>query len=277
MGSSSGRLPPHFALDRYGVSPNDLLRGLIGCDASAIRQDVIMTPIWAVDAFLGHVARAEPIATDRVYDLHYKSTVVTLIRSGVGAPLTGDVVLSLADSRCNRIFFTGSVGGLLPTQAIGDLMAPTHSVSGDGFSTYLSAGFAPEQSFLREASPDANLQALLEGKATAAIAGTDVKIDKGAVFSIDSIVSQFQHLEWITGRLGCIGIEMETAATFHSSRLVGIKAAALLQFSDVIPRKKTLFSGRSEAEHSRKHEIRRTILARALLEACARAGELSAG
>jgi purine-nucleoside phosphorylase len=264
--SSNGRLPPYFSFQRYGVSPSSLLPFLLGCEPMHIRADVIMTPIWAADTFKEHASSIDVVAGDRVYDLHYQGSIMTLIRSGVGAPLTGDIVLSLADSKCRRILFTGSVGGLLPALAIGDLMVPTHSVSGDGFSAYLSADLNPGQFFFCRAPPDLRLQEVLHRETIAAALGTDARIDKGAVFSVDSIVSQYQHLEWITRSLGCMGIEMETAATFNASRLLGIRAAALLQFSDVIPLRKTLFAGTTEAEQARRSRIRRSILAKALLE-----------
>ena len=68
-------------------------------------------------------------------------------------------------------------------------------------------------------------------------------------------------------RFGCIGIEMETAAVFRVARLVGIKAAALLQFSDVIPAQKSLFSGRTPRDQARRREVRSTVLAEAVIAA----------
>ena len=55
-----------------------------------------------------------------------------------------------------------------------------------------------------------------------------VVLNKGMVFSTDTIVAQFHHLDSLTTRFDCIGIEMETSAVFNAARLVGIRAAALL-------------------------------------------------
>jgi purine-nucleoside phosphorylase len=71
----------------------------------------------------------------------------------------------------------------------------------------------------------------------------------------------------MVGRFGCIGIEMETAAVFRAARLVGITAAALLQFSDVIPARKSLFAGRTPLERERRREVRKTVLAQAAVNA----------
>ena len=64
----------------------------------------------------------------------------------------------------------------------------------------------------------------------------------------------------------CIGIEMETAAVFRAAELVSVRAAALLQISDVPADRKSLFSGRSEKEQERRRYIRRHVLPRIALE-----------
>jgi purine-nucleoside phosphorylase len=60
---------------------------------------------------------------------------------------------------------------------------------------------------------------------------------------------------------------METSAVFRASRLVGIRAAALLQLSDVIPARKSLFSGRTASDQARRRGVRATVLARAVVAA----------
>jgi nucleoside phosphorylase len=58
---------------------------------------------------------------------------------------------------------------------------------------------------------------------------------------------------------------METSAVFQAARLVGIKAGALLQVSDVPHRNKSLFSGRTKEEMERRKSIRQEVLAHAVL------------
>lgn len=48
---------------------------------------------------------------------------------------------------------------------------------------------------------------------------------------------------------------METAAVFRAARPVGTKAAAFLQFPDVIPARKSLFAGKTAAERERRREV----------------------
>jgi purine-nucleoside phosphorylase len=59
---------------------------------------------------------------------------------------------------------------------------------------------------------------------------------------------------------------METAAAFKAARLVGIQAAALFSVSDVPARIQSLFSGRPEEEKEHRREIRKKVLAKALLD-----------
>jgi purine-nucleoside phosphorylase len=59
---------------------------------------------------------------------------------------------------------------------------------------------------------------------------------------------------------------METAAVFGAARVVGIRAGALLQVSDVIPVNKTLFSGRTKEDHKKRRWLKENVLARIILE-----------
>ena len=59
---------------------------------------------------------------------------------------------------------------------------------------------------------------------------------------------------------------METSATFKAANLVGIKASALLQVSDVLPQKKSFFSGRSEQENDQRKRIRAEVLPKIVLD-----------
>lgn len=267
---SAGRIPGYFALDRYGISPADVVRLTLGCESERIRPLVVLAPVWSPQVLADHVERTEVVSDGlvKVDDVACDGFSFSYVRSGIGAPQAGDVALALGCTGCSHILFIGSVGGLSEREQVGDLALPTHSVTGDGFSSYLApSSSGPRQPAEREARPDAGFQAVVERCARDACASAGVAIHTGPVFSIDTIVAQFQHLDWMVQQFGCIGIEMETAAVFRAAGLVRIKAAALLQFSDVIPARKSLFSGRTPAERARYHEVRRTVLAKAAVAA----------
>jgi nucleoside phosphorylase len=267
---AAGRIPDYFDLERYGIGAADVARQVLGCDPARIRPLVVLAPTWSAQVLSDHTDRCEPVVDGfvKVDDVTSGGLSFSYIRSGVGAPQAGDVALALGCTACSRILFIGSAGGLSEKEQVGDVVVPTHSIGGDGFSGYLARSAAgPAAPPEPEARPDAGFQALVAAKASEACAASGVAIHAGPVYSIDTIVAQFQHLPWMIDRFGCIGIEMETAAVFRAARLVGIRAAALLQLSDVIAARKSLFSGRTQAERSRYREVRRTVLGGAVVAA----------
>jgi len=149
------------------------------------------------------------------------------------------------------------------------LVVVEKSLCGDGFSRYLDAQVIPGDCFLRSAEPDPDLTGQIRKHAAEAAHNEAVPLHQGTVFSSDSIVAQFSRLEYFAGELGCIGIEMETAAVFRAAELVGIRAGALLQVSDLPFLKKSLYSGRTRQEMERRASIRREVLTPIILDSLA--------
>jgi purine-nucleoside phosphorylase len=121
-------------------------------------------------------------------------------------------------------------------------------------------------SFLAPAAPSRDLMEALEQAALTACPARGVSLSRGRIFSSDSIVAQFHHLDEISERHGCIGIEMETAAVFRAAALVGVPAAALLQISDLPRLGRSLFSGRTEEDRRRRRRLRSELLPRIALD-----------
>ncbi len=263
----TSRLPSYFALDRFGITPADVTRLALGCEPERIHPDVVLTPVWHLEQILDGARLVETVTPKRVFNFSYNSRPFTVIRSGIGAPMAGDAVLALACTACTRLVFTGSVGGLVPGMPIGDLVLAAEAVAGDGYSNYLAPGPLAPSAFLSVATPDAGLTARLGDLAEGARAAHGVSLTRGRIFSGDALVAQFHHLPGIVRDHGCIGIEMEVAAVFRAAALTGIRAAALLQLSDVPADGKSLFAGRSEAEQERKWGLRRRVLAPLVLDA----------
>lgn len=259
-------IPEYFALNRYGIAPDDIVRLGLRCEPRDIRERVVVTPVWSEDIFSDWADSVETVADGLVYEITYKERRISFIRSGIGAPLTGDTILALGATPCNHLVFIGSVGGLIDTLTIGDLMLVIESIGGDGFSSYLTEGQLAPTAFLKPANPEIELNRLLEDHSVRLSAEEGVSLNRAVVFSTDTIVAQFRHLDSIAGRFSCIGIEMETSSVFNAAALVGIHAAALLQVSDVIPAKKSLFSGRTTQDHQRRRQIRRSVLSRIVLD-----------
>lgn len=259
-------IPDYFELQNYNISPNDIVRLTLHCETSDIRSRVIVSPVWKENIFFDHVDSVETIAEGFVYEIVYGDRKFTYIRSGIGAPQTGDVILALGCTPCKNIIFIGTVGGLSKDLVIGDLVLVTESISGDGFSNYLRNKELAPTNFLKSAKPNSELNSLLEKQVRFQCQNKDVILNKGVVFSSDSIIAQFPHLDSIVKKFNCIGVEMETSAVFNAAALVGIKASAILQVSDVIPVYKSLFSGRTKKDHQRRRDIRKKCLSKIVLD-----------
>lgn len=262
-------LPEFLQLEKYGITPSDVIQMAFHCDPAAIHPDVILMPIWQPEIFSLYADQITTIVPNTVFELTYQGIPATLLRTGVGAPLAGDSTLALGCTDCRRIWFAGSVGGLRAGMRIGDLVMPELSISGDGFCRYLQPGPLTRDSFAEKCLPDEPLASTLALRAVQLANDGGVALHAGPVFSTDTILAQFSRLDYIAQDLGCIGIEMETAAVFKAARMVGIRAAALLSVSDLPIIGKSLFAGRPDEERQRRRETRQQILAKALLDCLA--------
>lgn len=250
-------------------SPADIIRGTLRCEPAAIHRDVILTPHWKAEIFEPFVRSLTVIVPDVVYEIEMRGRIITLIRSGIGAPLTGDAVLVLGTTACKRLIFIGSAGGLAPEVNIGDLLVPSVSLSGDGFSRYLQASLSPTDTFLQPAASNPGLTAALLGYAEENSRSAGIAVHKGRVFSTDSIVAQFPLLDALASQHACLAVEMETAAVFAAAQHVGIQAAALLAISDSPLKDKSLFSGRTAEDSAHYQAIKTNVLPKILLDTLA--------
>jgi len=238
----------------------------LGCAPEDIREKVIITPHWPAREFAEAFESMTEVTPDRVYDVRYRGGDYTLIRSGIGAPLTGDVVLALGCTPCRTLIFTGSMAGLSADMQIGDLMVAERSFCGDGYSRYLDKATVPGDCQHEPVKPNVRLTQRLSRLAREACAAKGIRVHHGAVFSIDTIVAQFSRLGHMTEELACVGLEMETAAVFRAARLIRIRAAALLLVSDLPLQGKSLYFGRAPEEMARYRAVRREVLAKVVLE-----------
>ncbi len=259
-------LPDFFQLEKYSISPADVIRMTFQCDPDVIQSDVILMPWWQPGIYDLWVDSIATITEDMVFEVVYDGKPISIIRSGIGAPQTGDIMLALGCTACERVVFAGSVGGLREDIRVGDLMIPEFSYCGDGYSRYLEPGFPPKDCFLDRAAPNLALSLALSRSVNRIAQEAGIPVHSGPVFSIDCILAQFSKLDDIIHSLGCIGIEMETAAVFKAAGMVGIQATALFSVSDVCVINKSLYSGRTEEEKEHRRVIRKQVLAKAVLD-----------
>lgn len=262
-------LPAALRLDDYGVAPGDLVRALLHCEPGRIRRKVIASPIWGAEIFRHCVERVETLVDGVLWDMQHRGEAMTLFCSGMGAPRIGDAVVAFGCTPCEKLMLTGSAGGFSPAMNIGDLLLPDTMLRGDGFSRYLSAQTGLPDRFFTAAAPAAGLLQRTASVAQAHCAQSGPALHRGAVASVDSFVMQFPHLDWMTGKHGCVGVEMEGAAVFGAAELVGIEACALFQVSDVWPLKKSFVSNTAEHERQHRRGTRDHIVTRIILDVLA--------
>jgi nucleoside phosphorylase len=253
----------------YGITPDDVVRQTLGCEPSDITPVAILAPTWKPEIFLDHQVEVEILHTGFVdiHRMHAAGFEFTMVRSGIGAPMTGDAMLALAAANCRHVLFIGAVGGLKTDQRVGDILIPTCSVSGDGFSTYIDdSPVETHPAFLQVVEPDPAWLETVDSYARIASANGEIACHRGAVYSIDTILAQFRLLDWMRQRFEVVGIDMETSCVFAVARRYGIRTAALLEFSDVSATRRSLISGRTDEDKERYRSVRRTIVASTALE-----------
>src|SRR3989304_9932448 len=219
------RIPGYFQLERYGISPEDVVRCTLHCEPEDIHPRVVLMPSWGPDMF-GEVADAVREIAHELWEIEYRGKTISLFRSGIGAPMTGEAVLALGYTPCESVVFTGSMGGLRQDCVIGDLCVVERSICGDGSSRYLGPDIVPGDCFLKPAEPDADLTRRIAELAQKAGDDATVRVHPGVVLSLDCVLPELFRLRRFADELGVIGVEMETAAVFSAGRLVGIPTAA---------------------------------------------------
>lgn len=260
------KLPTYLKLEDYSDGYDFIAKYILGCDIDSISEEVIVAPNWKVNIFNDCTNSIKPLFENKVYNIRFREKEVTFIRSGIGSPQTGDMVLSLGFTKCKRIIVTGSCGGLNNHMNIGDLVVVNRAFSGEGFSRYLDENILPVDHFYKPFETNERLTNELHSAAKKYCDSNQIQLFIGDVFTTDSILGQFQRLCHITNNLSCIGIEMEMSAAIAAADKVGIDITALLQISDVIPTGKSLLNVRPKEELERRKYIKNKLIAKILLE-----------
>lgn len=247
---------------RFGSKPEDIAREVLGCAPAEVRPTVILAPAWEPESFGGAVEiESEPRIRGnfglRCWQVRLGGKKATYLVPGIGAPVCMDAVLALGLTGCRRVVFIGSVGALDERLEIGDVVLPEKSICGDGASRYLQRSLSAG-CFGGAAYPDASLLAEAEAVCRTRCGAFGAGFHRAVNYSTDSLFAQFAHIDEILA-LGCGVIEMETAACFKAAEICGLAMCAVFSISDSTARKKSLYSGRTEAEQARRKEVRREV------------------
>lgn len=249
------------------ITKETLVRIHFGCEIGDVAKTVILTPIWKLESFK---AKAEKIIKEfegwyRGVTLLYKNSKVTVISSGIGSPMSGDCALALSYTDCEFVIFSGSAGAINKNYNIGDMLAVSEAVIGEGFSRYHRKDIT-EDCFGELAVGSNEIAEGLVDAIRRYETSLGIKSFIGRIFTIDSILGERKDtFDYMLGK-GCDAVEMEVSAVFTACRCGGKKAAALILISDLPLRYRNLFEGISDDEIRRYNGVR-SELPEILLEA----------
>lgn len=251
-------------IKRFGSTERDICINGIGVPPEKVNENVIIAPWWEpVD--LPDLGEAEYLTDThnpptKVWNITTREkTKITYIKTGIGAPVLMDSLLSLGVTKCRKIIFIGSVGALDGEIGIGDIVIPEYSICGDGASRYIaSENPADNDCWGEKTYPDPGLFERVVEITKNICEKNNVKWHIGRNFSIDTVIAQFVHLDKIIS-MGCNVIEMETAVAFRAAKIANIPIAAVFSVSDNTVKNKSLISGRTEEEINYRRFVRKTL------------------
>ena len=266
------------SIKRFGSTDEDICVHGLGILPEQVHENVIIAPWWEPSVLQG-LGEAEYLSESdfsaiKVWDIKNDGADITYIKTGIGAPVLMDALLSLGVTKCRRAIFIGSAGSLDSNIGIGDIVIPEYSICGDGASRYIAAdSLNEEDSFGSRLYPDSQLYENLYQNAEHICRCSNVGFHIGKTFSIDTIFAPFAHIDEIL-EMGCNVIEMETAAAFRAAQIADISLAALFCVSDNTITNKSLISGRTEEEMEYRKFTRKVIFPQIIRDTIA-LGEVS--
>jgi len=256
-------------MKRFGATEKDICMHGIGVPPEQIHGNVIIAPWWEPSR-LPDLGKAKYLSESdfsavKVWDITASETKITYIKTGIGAPVLMDVLLTLGVTKCKKVIFIGSAGSLDEKIGIGDIVIPGYSVCGDGASRYIVGDdLANNDCWGEIVYPDPDFLVKIKQITKEVCESNNVKWHLGRNFSIDTVVAQFVHIDTILG-MNCNVIEMETAAAFRAAQIAGISIAAIFSVSDNTLTNKSLISGRTEQEMAYRRHVRRNLFPQIIL------------
>jgi purine-nucleoside phosphorylase len=226
------------------ITKDTMVKIHFGCKIEDMAETVILTPIWSLESF---IIEADDVLTEfagwyKGATLRFNNRRVTVINSGIGAPMSGDCALALSYTDCENIIFSGSAGAVNQCYNIGDILVASEAVIGEGFSRYHGKDIEKD-CFGELVTGDKETARKLMGAVRKSESKYGINCYKGRVFSIDSILGERKDTFNYMKEKGCDAVEMEVSAVFTACTQAGLKAAALILISDLPLKYRNLFEG----------------------------------
>lgn len=242
------------------ITKETMVKIHFGCAIEDIADTVILTPIWNLEGFKNAADKvlAEFIGWYKGVALLYGNKRITVISSGIGAPMSGDCALALGYTDCRNVLFSGSAGAINQDYNIGDMLAVSEAVIGEGFSRYHSDDITKD-CFGHLVSGDKATAGKLMDTIRKNERKYGIKCYEGRIFTIDSILGERKDTFEYMLEKGCDAVEMEVSAVFTACRLAGKKAAAMILISDLPLKYRNLFEGITETDIKGYNEIKHNL------------------
>ena len=194
---------------------------LFGITTQEVRGTCLLMPFISKDALQWFGIRR--FARGKLYGAG-NSRDFTLIHSGLGPALIGDVLLYLRDTGCKNVILFGSCGLLAQNNGlgIGSLVSPIKAYSLESFSRMLSDQdiasdvYYPDKKLLEDFISSAN--------------GATKQISCATVSSLK--LEEERKGAWL--KQGIEAVDMECSAFFAAASHSGLKAIAVLYVTDII-------------------------------------------
>ncbi|HOR84876.1 MAG TPA: hypothetical protein PLL98_00155 [Bacillota bacterium] len=251
------------------ITKETMVRVYFGCNIEDIADTVVLTPIWGLEGFTD---KADDILTEfagwyKGVTLSFNNKRITIIGSGIGAPMTGDCALALNYTDCENVIFSGSAGAINQCYRIGDIVVAAEAVIGEGFSRY-HRGDITKDCFGELVSGDKETARRIIGITNKNIIKHGIKCHEGRIFSTDSILGERKDTFEYMQMKGCDAVEMEASAIFTVCAETKKKAVALVLISDLPLKYRNLFEGISDSDIKRyngiKHDLPEILLKAAI-------------
>ena len=248
------------------VKADVFLKEMFGMEYDLFAETVIVTPIWNLNDFRN---QADKIISEfkgwyKGITIEYHGKPITIVNSGIGAPLTGDCILAMShSSNVKNIIFSGSAGAVNPDYKIGDFVFADQSVIGEGFSRYVR-GFKTD-CFGEISHGDSEYVKKLASRASGMIKESGADIYFGKIFTTDSILGESRAFIDYVQEKGCDAIEMEVSAVFTAAVKANKRACAVLLISDLPLDNRNLFEGLT-TEENKKFDVLRVNIGKLLLK-----------
>ena len=256
-------------MKRFGSTEKDICLHGLGVPPEQVQKNVIIAPWWEPLIFTqfsnSELLSVSEFSAIKVWNIKADDLCITYIKTGIGAPVLMDALLSLGVTECKRIVFIGSVGALDTQIGIGDIVIPEYSICGDGASRYISSDILDEDVFGKKQYPDIQLFYNIKKITECICRESNVNWFIGKTFSIDTIFAQFAHIDSILN-MGCNVIEMETASAFKAANIMNIPIVALFSVSDNTITNKSLVSGRTQEELDYRRYVRSELFPKIILK-----------